>query len=175
LKIARLFASVTAVGLILAAMAGGALAYSGQVAGQVVISGPDFVIACGYDWTLKAHVTEAGTGNPIEGQPVHWAITDQPAGASDTLTDSDTVTDSNGDTHTKISVTAGVYGPRTVTATADDVTTQFQLDCEKDGLPPTSVATSTTTLDSGVNWMWIAAAGAVIAGFGIMGLRFARR
>lgn len=158
------------------ALAASAFAYSGQVAGQVVVNGPDFVIACGYNWTVKAHVTESGTGNPIEGQPVHWEIVSQPSGASDTLTDTDTVTNASGNTSTKIHVTEGVYGTRTVRATADDVSTDFVLDCQADGLPPTSVASSADSLPvSSFNWAMLAAAGAVIAGFGILGLRFVRR
>jgi len=168
-----LLAGLALAGLLLSAFAGSILAYSGQVAGQVVVSGPDFTIACGYDWTLKAHVTESGTGDPIDGQPVHWQIVTTPD-SSDTLSDTDTVTNASGDTQTKLHV-GSAYGQRAVEATADQVTSQFTVDCEANGLPPTSVADSTTPVSSSFNWALVAAAGAVLAGFGIIGLRFARR
>lgn len=150
------------------------VAYPSQVAGQVVVSGPDFIIACGYDWTIKAHVTESGTGNPIEGQPVHFELVST-TDPNDTLSPADTTTNSNGNAFTTLHVTTTV-GQRTISAQADDVTGQFTVDCEEGGLPPTSVASDLgTTQGSGFNWALLAAVGAVIAGFGIVGLRFVRR
>lgn len=149
------------------------VAYSGQVAGQVVVSGPDFIIACGYDWQIKAHITESGTGNPIEGQPVHFELVSTPD-PSDTLSPADTTTNANGNASTTLHVTA-TAGVRTIKATADDVSGTFQVDCEEGGLPPTSVAGVADEPAPQFNWALLAAIGAVIAGFGILGVRFARR
>jgi len=149
-----------------------ALAYSGQVAGQITLSGPSFTIACSNNWYLFAHVTEAGTGSPIEGQPVAWSIVSTPDPA-DYLVDTNTVTDHNGDTRTTLHVT-GTPGQRTIQAQADTQTGRFTLDCEAGGLPPTSTA-GPTVPDSPMNYGLLLAAFAVLSGLGILTFRFVRR
>jgi hypothetical protein len=153
-----------------------AIAYEGQVVGQIVENGPDFLLACDNNWYLFATVYEAGTGNPIEGQTIFWAITASPDPSGDSLASASTKSDQNGKSRNTLHISA-VPGSRTVTVTADDQSTSFTVRCDKGGLPPTSTADAlpssggSTPIGFG---MYIAAA-AVLGGFGILTLKFIRR
>ena len=152
------------------------LSYEGQVVGQIVENGPDFLLACDNNWFLFATVREAGTGNPIEGQTVFWAITASPDPSGDSLASSSTVTDKDGKTQNTLHISA-VPGSRTVTVTADDKTDTFTVRCDVGGLPPTSAAGAIVPSGGSIPLgpgMFLAAA-AVMGGFGILTLKFVRR
>jgi hypothetical protein len=173
---ARLLRIGALTGLFAFLFATSALAYEGQVAGQITENGPDFLLACDNNWYLFATVREAGTGNPIEGQTVQWAITSSPDPSGDSLASSTTKTDVDGKTRNTLHISA-VPGSRTVQVKADDVTDTFTVRCDKGGLPPTSTAqaipspSGSTSMGFG---MYLAAA-AVASGFGILTLKFIRR
>ncbi len=153
------------------------LAYEGQVVGQITEHGPDFLLACDNNWYLFAHVTEAGTGNPIEGQPVTWTITSSPDPTGDSLASHVTTTDKNGDTRNTLHISA-VPGSRTITVQADAQTDTFTVRCDKGGLPPTSTAGASLEGAGGsipIGPGMILATAAVVAGFGILTLKFVRR
>jgi hypothetical protein len=148
------------------------LGYAGQVAGQVSLGGPSATVSCSSSWFITAHVTEAGTGNPIQGQPVHWTITSTPDNG-DSIASADTVTDQNGDTQTTLNLTS-TPGDRTVEAQADSQTGRMSVDCAAGGLPPTATA-GPSVPTSPFNYGLLLAAAAVLTGLGIFAFRAARR
>lgn len=152
-SLARLLAAVALLALI---SAPAVLGYAGEVAGQVIVSGPGVTVSCAEDATLTAHVVD-NTGKPIEGQPLSWEIT-QRQHADDRLSDTETVTDANGDAKTRL-IFGPAEGPRTVRATADDEHGDTVVTCAG-GLPPTSTVPPAT----GPAWAMVLAGAAVLLG-----------
>jgi hypothetical protein len=146
------------------------MAYEGQVAGQVIVAGPGVTVDCQGAADVTATVLESGTGEPIQGQTVLWELV-QTQHADDSLSDSETRTNSAG--QTTVQVTFGdVPGQRTVRATADDAHGDVVINCAG-GLPDT--ATSAPEPASASLLGVIIAAAAVVIGFGFLGLQIRRR
>jgi hypothetical protein len=96
-------------------MAATALAYQKTPAGSITVNAHG---SCGTPVTLTATVLDA-TGAPVSGQSVEWALVSSPSG-SEKITETPTVTDSQGVATTTITLVSG-SGDRGIRATAGDV------------------------------------------------------
>ena len=94
----------------------GVSAYAGQVAANVMITGPTGTIACGLANGFKATVITT-TGVPFTQESVFWTISAAPLGAADTINPAVTPTDANGAAFTTVTF-GGSAGPRTLRATS---------------------------------------------------------
>jgi hypothetical protein len=168
--IRRVSRALLAGGLLSVLIASVALAYAGEVAAQVVLSGSGgtggSTVSCDKDAVITARVMD-NTGKPIEGQPVHFELTVSQS-ADDRVDPEDTVTDANGDARTTVSFGAA-EGAREIEVSmpdGDPATGSIVIRCAG-GLPPTSTA----SIGSGTStppWSMALAAAAVLLGSVLM-------
>ena len=165
----RWLAGIVGTTLALVVMSATVFAYSSQVAGAVSVAGPTGTIQCGVPLTLSATILDASS-NPIEGQPVDWAIASSPS-SLDTINSTPTNTNASGVATTTVTL-ACVVGDRTVTATADSITGQMVLGLTQAGLPRTSTVAG-GLFGGDLPLGTLLAILAMIAGAGIILRRFA--
>ena len=121
-----------------------ALAYTGQVASNVTVTGPLGTITCGGQGFAFAATVVDQNGNKIAGQTVTWSEVAKPLTATDTIAPPSGPTDASGVAHTTIT-----FGPpdgsRTFRAQAGDAFGQIVVNVTgcQGGPPPVHVNVGT--------------------------------
>lgn len=136
-----------------------ALAYAGEVAATVEVSGASGPQACDTPITITARVEDIN-GDPIDGQPVTWSFASGNV-AGDTILDTETTTDVNGIATTQVQFACSPHSV-TVEAQADDATGSGVLSSTGDGLPRTDTAPGSTAPSMGLALIAVLLGGAMI-------------
>src|SRR5437773_10362065 len=93
-----------------------ASAYINPSATNVTVTGPQGQVTCGQGYDFAATVFDAN-GLKVTGATVQWSEVGAPAGATDTIAPTSSVTDATGVAHTTVTF-GGPDGARTIRASA---------------------------------------------------------
>jgi len=138
------------------------LAYAGQVAATVVVSGPSGPQACGAPITVFATVQDIN-GALIADQPVTWSFISGNL-AGDTIHTLSSVTNANGVASTQVQFGCSPHSV-TIQAQADQATGTLVIQTSGQGLPRTDTAPTSSLA-------MLLAALAVLVGMGLVLRRF---
>ena len=157
MSVRRLLAAGVA-GLALVVLAApGAVAYNGQVATSVSLSGPAGGAQCSTDLPVSVTVLDTA-GHAVTDTAVTWGWAST-AVAGDSIVDSTTITDSSGASSTAVRL-ACVSGDRTLQAHVGDAFGSLVLGVQAVGLPRTDT--------SPVTMPWATIASLVVAAAGLL-------